>query len=85
MVQAEALATGATPASLRRYFPSVRGGEGLMVWAGISWHGKTPLIFVQVIMDAIAYTTMLKNMLEPFTDEFYPLGLTFQQDGTPAH
>lgn len=27
-----------------------RGGGGLMVWDGISWRGKTPLIFLRSMM-----------------------------------
>ena len=61
------------------------GGGGLMVWGGISYRAKTPLVFVSGNMDATAYTTMLENTLEPFISEHYERGLTFQQDGAPAH
>ena len=39
------------------------GGGGLMVWGGISYRAKTPLVFVSGNMDATAYTTMLENTL----------------------
>ena len=60
-------------------------GGGLMVWARISHRGKTPLAFIENTMDSEEYVKMMQEYLEPFIDEKYPNGVTFQQDGTPAH
>ncbi len=54
-----------------------RGGGGLMVWAGISWRGKTELRFISGNMDAMGHTTMLESVLPPFIEDCYPEGLIF--------
>ena len=52
---------------------------------GISWRGKTSLVFVNSKVNAVEYVDMLEKHLQPFIEEFYPNGATFQQDGAPAH
>ena len=62
-----------------------RGGGGVMVWAGISWKGKTSLVVVNGNLNSEEYISMLEEHLLPFTEEKYPQGFIFQQDGAPAH
>lgn len=62
-----------------------RGGGGIMVWAGISWRGKTELVFVSCKINSVKYCDMLEDHFLPFRDEYYPNGCIFQQDGAPAH
>lgn len=61
------------------------GGAGVMVWAAISWRGKTPFIFLDNKLNAALCIQMLQAHLEPFMEEHYPNGCVFQQDGAPAH
>ena len=56
-----------------------------MVRGGISWRGKTLLVVVNGTLNADEYVTMLKEHFLPFRDEFYPNGITFQQDSALAH
>ena len=56
-----------------------------MVWGGISWRGKTPLVVVNGTLNADEYVTMLEEHFLPFRVEFYSNGVTFQQDNAPAH
>ncbi len=62
-----------------------RGGGGIMVWGGISWRGKTPLVEVNGTLNADEYVHMLEEYFLPFRDEIYPDGATFQQDNAAAH
>ena len=62
-----------------------RGGGGLMVWAGLSWKGKTPLVVVNGNLDALSYTPMLAEHFLPFMDKFFPEGCILQQDNAPSH
>lgn len=58
-----------------------------MIWAGISKKGNSELLFVEVNLNAQAYTTMITNYLLPFIEE-NPCGedqkAIFQQDNAPA-
>ncbi len=56
-----------------------------MVWAEISWRGKTEVRFVSGNMDATAYATMAEGTLETFIHDYCQEGLIFQQDGATAH
>ena len=76
---------GRTRGSLEKYFLSVRGGGGLMVWAGIRKRGKTPLIIVDGNLNSEEYLNMLESVLLPFALEKYPNGYIFQQDNAPSH
>ena len=62
-----------------------RGGGGIMVWASISWEGKTDLVVLDGTLNAGAYVKMLQDHLEPFIEAHHPQGCVFQQDGAPAH
>ena len=62
-----------------------KGGGGVMVWAGISWEGKTELVVVNGTLNAEEYVKMLESHFLPFRDEYYPDGCIFQQDNAPAH
>ena len=63
-----------------------RGDGGVMVWAGISWAGKTELVVVKGTINANEYVSMLSEYLLPFCEEYYPQGdFTFQQDNAAAH
>ena len=61
------------------------GGGGVIVWAGISWKGKTDLVVANGTLDANEYVMMLQAHLLPFRDEYHPSGCVFQQDNAPAH
>ena len=61
------------------------GCGGLMVWAGIFWRGKMPLIIVDGNHNSEEYVNMLKSMLLPFALDKYPNGYIFQQDNGPSH
>ena len=56
-----------------------------MIWAGITWRGKTELVIVDCNMNAEKYLAMLQAHLEPFIQEYYPKDATFNQHGAPAH
>ena len=43
-----------------------RGGGGMMVWGGISWRGKTPLVVVNGTLNAVEYVHKLKEHFLPF-------------------
>lgn len=68
----------------RSHFPA-----SVMVWAGISATGKTPLVFIErnVKINAASYQQrVLRDVLEPWaTEHFGPGGFTLQQDWAPAH
>lgn len=68
----------------RRHFP-----KSVMVWAGISKTGKTPLVFVEqgVKINAQIYQEeILRKIVLPwFQKHFQNRQWTFQQDWAPAH
>lgn len=71
---------------VRSTFSTRQRGEGeVMVWAGISWVVKTLVEFVEGNLNAVAYTNILSNLLEPFLVDHYPNGFIFQQNGAPVH
>nr|pir hypothetical protein F26H9.3 - Caenorhabditis elegans [Caenorhabditis elegans] len=62
--------------------------KGIMVFAGITANGKTPLIFVPqgIKVNGNNYLDMLKTELMPWVKKhFKKTKWTFQQDGAPAH
>ena len=63
----------------------VNGGGSLMIWAGVSWRGKTELAFISNKIDAVHYCSMLDRVYQPYVEKHYPKGGIFQQDGAPAH
>ena len=72
-----------------KYLPRVQKPLSVMVWAGISAVGRTPLIFVPAGVK-INSTTYCELILEPVVknlcQNMFNGGLfIFQQDGAPAH
>ena len=72
-----------------KYLPRVQKPLSVMVWAGISAVGRTPLIFVPsgVKINSITYCNLIlepvvKNLSE---NMFNGESFIFQQDGAPAH
>lgn len=61
------------------------GGGGVMVWAGISSFGRTPIVFVRGRMNSECYQVILENFLLPFLDRWPHLEHTFQQDNASVH
>ena len=65
-----------------------KGGGGLMVWAGVSSRGKTPLVFVEGTMDGPNYVSIMEDHLMPLVeDEFLRNGVhpIYQQDHASCH
>lgn len=69
---------------MRRHFP-----KSVMVWAGITSSGKTPLVFVErgVKINANVYQErILRDVVKPWSQRhFKKRRWTFQQDWAPAH
>ncbi len=63
--------------------------KSIMIWAGITATGKTPLVFIEngVKVNAEVYVNqVLRNVVLPWaTDHFGGNGWAFQQDWAPAH
>ncbi|HRP38033.1 MAG TPA: transposase [Candidatus Dojkabacteria bacterium] len=55
-----------------------------MVWGGVSWHGKTDLIFIEGWVNNVKYIDLLKaarpSILRLFPEEFH-----FVQDNARCH
>ncbi len=62
-----------------------RGGGGIIVWGGISWRGKMPLVAVSGTLNAEECVRMLEEHFLPFHDEIYPDCVTFEQDNAADH
>ena len=57
-----------------------------MVWAGISWAGKTELVVLKGIINANEYVNMLSEYLLPFCEEYYLQGdFIFYQNNAAVH
>ncbi|KAG3174910.1 hypothetical protein C6341_g9675 [Phytophthora cactorum] len=67
----------------------VNGGGSVMIWAGISWYGKTELIFLNGKQNAVKYTETLSKGLLPYLGELRlkigNLRPIFQQDNASIH
>ena len=62
--------------------------KSVMVWAGITFDGKAPLIFIEedVKINQMIYRTMLQDKVLPWAQEqFRDRHWTFQQDSAPPH
>ena len=63
--------------------------KSLMVWAGITADGKTPLVFLDSgtkINQEVYQTSILNKVLLPWTQQhFRRCHWTFQQDSAPSH
>ena len=59
------------------------GGDALMVWAGISYGHRTPLVFIDGPLTAQRYVdVILRPVVVPFVRQH---NVTFQQDNARAH
>ncbi len=56
-----------------------------MVWAGISWKGKTQIVVFNRTLNAEDYIHLLEDYYLPFTDKVYGGNAIPQQDNAPAH
>ncbi|XGW13688.1 hypothetical protein V3C99_000200 [Haemonchus contortus] len=59
-----------------------------MVWAGVSWNGKTELLFVEpgLKINAEYYVQQLREDIQPSCSRLYRDGnFVLQQDWAPAH
>ena len=60
-----------------------------MVWAGVTYNGKTPLVFIEEgakINEELCKSQVLQQKLVPWTlQRFGNQGFTFLQDSAPAH
>ncbi|KIH64097.1 hypothetical protein ANCDUO_05596 [Ancylostoma duodenale] len=59
-----------------------------MVWAGITYTGKAPLIFVHegVKVQGPQYFVILENKVLPWAPRYFGEEIrTYQQDGAPSH
>jgi hypothetical protein len=56
-----------------------------MVWGCFSYYGVKRLVFIDGIMDAKYYETILSNNLEPSVDMMGLESFIFQQDDDPKH
>ncbi len=61
------------------------GGGSLMVWAGFSMNGKTPLIKISTRMNSENYVGMLEDILINFSDDFMDGDFIFMQDNAAIH
>ncbi|KAK6014970.1 hypothetical protein OSTOST_19633 [Ostertagia ostertagi] len=68
--------------------PRSNSQRGLMVWAGVSWNGKTDLLLVEpgLKINADYYIAQLRDEILPSCSRLYPHGnFVLQQDWAPAH
>lgn len=66
--------------------PTVKhGGGSVMVWGCFSAYGMGPLHRIEGIMDKYIYKDILKNIMEPYADEYLPIKYIFQHDNDPKH
>lgn len=61
------------------------GGEGVMVWAAISYSGKIWLRFPRGKINSGDYVGMLGSVFDEIENEFSNGTFIFQQDGAPIH
>ncbi|VDO78232.1 unnamed protein product [Haemonchus placei] len=68
--------------------PRSTSQRGLMVWAGVSWNGKTELLFVEpgLKINAEYYVQQLREDILPSCSRLYHDGsFVLQQDWAPSH
>jgi len=61
------------------------GGGGIMVWGGISVHGRTNLVVLKGRQATGNYLKTMEEYLLPFTDDNMPVEWIYQQDNAPIH
>ena len=57
----------------------------VLVWAGISEKGRTPIMIFEGIMDAAFYIEVITEGLLPFIHKVFPESHRFMQDNDPKH
>ena len=66
--------------------PTIKhGGLSVMVWACFSYHGKGKLVFIEDIMDAVKYCSILSDNLYESASDMGLVDFIFQQDNDPKH
>jgi DNA-directed RNA polymerase subunit F len=68
-----------------KLFPKRKFPLKMMVWAGVSYSGKTDLAFVDGRLNAAGYVDILKSHLLPFGQRKHNNNYIFQQDNAPIH
>ena len=66
---------------LRRNF----GGGSVMIWAAISYHGKSEIAFLSGRQTSRHYRSTLENFLIPFAEHYHEDGFIFMQDNAAIH
>uniref|UniRef100_A0A1I7YKG6 Transposable element Tc3 transposase n=1 Tax=Steinernema glaseri TaxID=37863 RepID=A0A1I7YKG6_9BILA len=61
------------------------GGGSLMIWAGFSVFGKTPVAFCSTKMNSLDYQEVLRMNLLPYFARFRSARHIFQQDNAAIH
>ena len=61
------------------------GGGSVMVCAGISFLGKTPIAFISTRQNSEQYCECLRGFLIPFANEHYGSHFSFMQDNAAIH
>lgn len=61
------------------------GGGTVMVWAGISDAGKTPICFISTKMNSEKYCELLEEVLIPFLEDAMDENAIFQHDNASCH
>lgn len=61
------------------------GGGSIMVWAGFSMRGKTPIAKITTRMNSKKYIEMLEDILIPYSEDVMDGDFVFQQDNAAIH
>jgi hypothetical protein len=71
----------------RCFRPTPKHNTTVMVWGGIGWNYKSPLVFIDGTLNAERYQQMLERngSLGDIKAHFPEHTVYFQQDGAPAH
>jgi inhibitor of nuclear factor kappa-B kinase subunit alpha len=73
---------------IKKKVSRTQASVSVMVWAGITRNGKTPLIFVEkgVKINQVVYKEMIEEKMLPWARKHFGKDCwTFQQDSAPAH
>ena len=65
--------------------PRRQKSSALMIWAGISYRGKTPVVVLKKSVDSLVYQDVLDEGLISTADCLYPDGWILQQDNARPH
>lgn len=56
-----------------------------MVWGCFSSKGVGPICRINGVMDQHKYLEIMREVMEPYTDEVMPINWIYQQDNDPKH